>query len=112
MLRKSNVAPTILEYSHLNGPHDYNQHPLAPLVCAVLLHDKPAQRSSCSMQSIHVWYTGNSMGHYRDLKIWTKETKSDKICETLFLKHKYLTQTTVTPADEVMESLKDPEEVF
>ena len=84
MLRKSNVAPTILEYAHINGPHNCNYHKLAPLGCAVLLHKKPYQRSSCSMPSIHGWYTRTSMENFRDFNNRTKETKLERISDTFF----------------------------
>ena len=85
MLRRSNVAPTIFEYAHINGPHNYNFHQLAPLGCELLLHKKPSQRSSCSMHSINFWYKDTYMEHFRNFSARTKETKLERISDIFFL---------------------------
>ena len=40
LLRQSNATPTVLAYAHLSGPFDYNKMPLAPMGCAVQIHEK------------------------------------------------------------------------
>ena len=52
------------------------------------------------------------MEHYWALKIQTKDTKVERICGIVFLKHKYPTQPTVTPVYAVAKSLKDLEKSF
>jgi hypothetical protein len=102
LLRQSNVTPRISAYAHLHGPFDYNKHPLAPMGSAVQMHEKPTQRKSWAPHSIDGWYIGTSLEHYRAHKIRTKETKAARISDTVYIKHKYLTEPTVTPADAVV----------
>ena len=40
LLQQSNETPTVLAYAHLNGPFDYNKIPLAPMRCAVQIHER------------------------------------------------------------------------
>ena len=47
------------------------------------------------------------MEHYRCHKIYMKKTRSKRISDTVFFKHKYITQPTVTPADTIVKALDD-----
>jgi len=40
LLQQSNATPNVLAYAHLSGPFDYNKMPLAPMGCAVQVHEK------------------------------------------------------------------------
>jgi hypothetical protein len=44
LLRQSNITPTISAYQHVHGPFDYNKMPLAPLGCAVQIHEATSCR--------------------------------------------------------------------
>ena len=43
LLCQSNVATTMSAYQHVNGPFDYNKMPLAPLGCAVQMHESTSR---------------------------------------------------------------------
>jgi hypothetical protein len=45
------------------------------------------------------------MEHYRCHRIHVKKTRSERISYTVFFKHKYITQPTVTPADTIVKAL-------
>ncbi|KAL7477419.1 hypothetical protein ACHAW6_003223 [Cyclotella cf. meneghiniana] len=45
LLRQLNVVPKVSVYAYMNGPHDYNKMPLAPLGCSMQVHDKPNNKS-------------------------------------------------------------------
>ena len=47
------------------------------------------------------------MEHYICHKIYVKKTRSERISDTVFFKHKYITQPTVTPADTIVKALDD-----
>jgi hypothetical protein len=40
MLRECNVNPTHSAYFYIHGPYDFNAHPLAPLGCQAIVHEK------------------------------------------------------------------------
>jgi len=58
LLRQATAVPTVSAYAYLWGPHDFNKMPLAPLGCAVLIHDKPAKRQSWATHASDGWYIG------------------------------------------------------
>jgi hypothetical protein len=99
LLRQSNANPKISAYAHLYGPHDYNALPFVPLGMEALVHDKPNRRKTYAQHCSKGWVIGTSTEHYRCWKIWSIATRTTRIAATVFFKHKYLTNPTVSPAD-------------
>eukprot|EP00804_Cyclotella_cryptica_P018671 CCRYP_007187-RB/>CCRYP_007187-RB protein AED:0.29 eAED:0.29 QI:0/-1/0/1/-1/0/1/0/524 len=99
LLRQSNANPKISAYAHLYGPHDYNAAPFVPLGMEALVHDKPHRRKTYAQHCSRGWIIGTSTEHYRCWKIWSATTRSTRIAATVFFKHKYLTNPSVTPTD-------------
>ncbi|KAL7475055.1 hypothetical protein ACHAW6_000989, partial [Cyclotella cf. meneghiniana] len=104
LLRQSNVAPNISAYAYHHGSFDYNRMPLAPMGCAVQFHIKPARRKTCGEHASDGWYLRTSPEHYRCHVVFVKATKSKCITDTVFFKHKYITQPTVTHADAIVNA--------
>ena len=107
MLRPSRLVPNVSAHAHLHGQHDYNAHPLAPLGCAVEMHVVPDVRETFAPHSVSGYHLGTSLEHYRCYKIWIKKTRSERIGNTVFFKHKYLTMPTITNADALLIAAKD-----
>jgi len=107
LLRQSNVAPTVSAYQYVHGAFDYNRMPLAPLGCAVQLYESNARRGTWAEHATDGWYIGTSTKHYRCHRIYVKNTRSERISDTVFFKHKHITQPTVTPADTIVKALDD-----
>eukprot|EP00804_Cyclotella_cryptica_P008141 CCRYP_004620-RA/>CCRYP_004620-RA protein AED:0.40 eAED:0.40 QI:0/-1/0/1/-1/1/1/0/243 len=99
LLRQSNANPKISAYAHLYGPHDYNAAPFVPLGMEALVHDKPHRCKTYAQHCSRGWIIGTSTEHYRCWKIWSPTTRSTRIAATVFFKHKYLTNPSVTPTD-------------
>ncbi len=100
-------SPTVSAYHYVHGSFDYNKTPLAPLGCAVQLYESNSRRGTWAEHSTDGWYIGTSMEHYRCHRIYVKKTRSERISDTVFFKHKYITQPTVTPADIIVKALDD-----
>ena len=107
LLRQSNTTPTISAYAHLYGPFDYNRMPLAPLGCPVQIHEPPAKRGTWNHHSKAGWYLGTSKEHYRSHTIYVKETRAERNSETVFFKHKYITNPSLTHGDMVVKAAQD-----
>lgn len=105
LLRQSNKNPAISAYQHVNGNFDYNKTPLAPLGCAVEMHESTNRRKSWDPHSLSGWYLGTSVEHYRCHKKFCKKTRSERISDTVFFQHRHITQPTVTPADQVIKAV-------
>ena len=97
MLRTSRVTPTKSAFEELNRKHDYNSHPFCPLGCAVEMHVMPSKRKTWGEHTKTGFYIGTSWDHYRCHEVWIKDTRTTRVGQTVFFKHKYLTQPILTP---------------
>ena len=83
MLRQSRLKPGLSAYEQVDGIHNFEQTPLAPLGCKVKIHEKPHKRLAYAPPSVDGWYLGPAVHHYRCYtcyKIDTGgETTPDKI---------------------------------
>ena len=107
LLRQSHVAPNISAYAYHHGSFDYNRMPLAPMGCAVQFHIKPSRRRTWGEHSMDGWYIKTSPEHYRCHIVFVKKTQAMRVTDTLFFKHKYITQPEVKPADIIIKAYRD-----
>ena len=107
LLRKSRVNPSKSSFEVMNGKHDYNANPFAPLGVAVEMHVMPNKRRTWESHTKAGYYLGTSWDHYRCHEIWISDTRSTRIGQTVFFKHKYLTQPAVTSADAIVLASED-----
>ena len=106
MLRPSNVSPNISAYMYAYGTHDFNAHPFAPMGCAVQLFETPTQRRSWDPHSVDGWYLGPAWEHYRNHNIWVQGTRSERMSDNVWFKHKYITNPSLTAADHIVNAAK------
>ncbi len=97
LLRPARICPTVSAYAYLWGPHDYNAHPFAPLGCKIEAYLYPGTRETWAPHTASGYYIGNSHEHYRCHQVYIPATRSNRVCDTVFFKHKYLTMPTITP---------------
>ena len=81
------------------GQHNYDAHPFAPLGAKVEMHVMPGNRRTWESHTKAGYYLGTSWDHYRCHEVWISNTKSKRVGRTVFLKHKYLIQPTITASD-------------
>jgi hypothetical protein len=89
--------PSVAAYDFVNGKFDYNKFPLAPLGCAVEMHESTNRQKTWDPHSLSGWYLRTSTEHYRCHKIFSKKTHSERISDKVFFRHQYITQPMVTP---------------
>ena len=105
LLRQLLVAPNILAYAYHHGNFNYNRMPLAPMGCAVQFHIKPNRCKSWGEHASDRWYLKTSPDHYRCHWIFVKATRAKQISDTVFFKHEYITQPTMTTDDLVIKAI-------
>ena len=106
LLRQANVAPNISAWAYHHGSFDYNRMPLAPMGCEVQFHVKPSRRKTFGEHSGDGFYLKTSDEHYRTHVIFVKKTRAKRLADTVFFKHRYITQPTVTPADAIVNAYR------
>jgi hypothetical protein len=72
--------------------------------CAVQFHIKPSKRKTFGEHSEDGFYLKTSEEHYRTHVIFVKKTRAKRLADTVFFKHKYITQPTITPADAIVNA--------
>ncbi len=107
LLCQSNVALTVSAYQYVHGAFDYNRMPLAPMGCAVQVHESNERRGTWAVNAIHGWYLQTSPEHYCCHIVYVKNTRSKRVSGSVHFKHKYITQPTLTPEDTVAKAIDD-----
>ena len=59
----------------------------------------PKTRRTWASHAKTGYYLGAAWKHYRCHAVWVKDTRSTRIGQTVFFKHKYITQPEITTAD-------------
>ena len=93
LMRQSHVAPNISTYAYHHGHSPF--------------HIKPNRCRTWGEHSMDGWYLQTSPEHYRCHIVFVKKTQAKRVTDTLFFKHKYLTQPEVTPADMIIKAYSD-----
>jgi hypothetical protein len=81
--------------------------PLAPMGCAVQIYKSSERRGTWAEHTTDGWYLETSHEHYRCHKVHVKRTNSEIITDTVFFKHRYITQPSVTSADILTKAIDD-----
>jgi hypothetical protein len=105
LLQQSHEMPTVSAYQFVNGTFDYNKMPLAPMGCAVQIHESTNRQKTWDPHSLDGWYLGTSTKHYRWHKFVCRKTRSEQISNTVFFQHCYITWPVVTPKDQIVKAL-------
>ena len=75
--------------------------------CAVQLYQNSQRQNLWAANLIDGWYLQTSPEHYRCHIIHVKQTKSERVSDTVFFKMKYITYPTLTQADIITKALND-----
>jgi hypothetical protein len=102
MLWTSCMTPTILAYAYLCGQQDYNTNPFAPLGCKIQAHTTPSIHETWAAHTTTGYYIGNAWKSYPCHNIYISDTRSIRICKTVFFKHKYITMPSFTLANALL----------
>ena len=100
LLRQSNATPTMSAYEYINGKFDYNSLPLAPLGCAVQVHEAPGRRKTWDAHALKGWYVGTSTEHYQCHRVFCSKTRSERVSVTVIFLHRHITSLTMTAEDD------------
>ncbi len=75
--------------------------------CAVQLHESTTRCRTWAEHKTDVWYLGTSNDHYKCHRIYVKKTRSEQISDTVFFKHRYITQPTLMQVVTIAKALDD-----
>jgi hypothetical protein len=81
--------------------------PLRPMGCTVQIHKRSERRGTWAANSVDGWYLWTSPEHYQCHIIYVKHTKSERVSDMVYFKHKHITQPALTPEDTIVKALND-----
>ena len=81
--------------------------PLALMGCAVQIHEQSSKRKTWDAHAVDGYYLLTSPKYYCSHVVYVKGTKAEQVCETVFFKHKYITNPTLSHADMVVKAAQD-----
>jgi hypothetical protein len=84
LLCQANKTPSVSAYQFVNGNFDYNKLPLAPLGCAIEIHESTNRQKTRDPHSLSGWYLRALTEHYCCHIIFCKKTHSERISDTVF----------------------------
>ncbi len=100
-------STNVLAWQYVHGNFDYNKMILAPMGCAVQIYQSSERRTSWGANAIDGWYLQTSPEHYQCHVIYVKQTKSERMSDTVFFKTKYITQPTLTQTNIISKALNN-----
>ena len=75
--------------------------------CAVQIYQRCERSASWGAKAINRWYLQMSPEHYQCHVMYVKQTKSERVSDTVFFKTKYITQPTLTQANVISKALSN-----
>ena len=69
-----------------------------------MIHDKPNKRRTFAQYCSKGYVLGTSTEHYRCWNLWNTRTKALRVSDTVFFKHKYISNPSVTPEDSAISA--------
>lgn len=104
LLRGSRINPKLSAYAQVFGQYSYNRNPIAPPGTHILIHEKPADRTTWAPHAVDAWYVGPAMKHYRCFRAWVWSTKKERTTDTLTWLPKTVAFPFPTPQQTIIDS--------
>jgi hypothetical protein len=76
--------------------------PFAPLGCAIKAHVKQNDRRTWDTKSVSGLSLNTSMQHHCCFPVYITKTRATRIRDTVYFKHQYITNLTVSPESHVV----------
>jgi hypothetical protein len=106
LLHQTTLNPRISAWEIFQGPFNFNNTPLGPVGCCVLIHAKPATRQSWDFHAKPGFYIGPALDSYRCFKLVKSNTKSQVILDTVEFRHLYLSIPVPSSKDKITHGLQ------
>ena len=112
LMRPSRINPLISAYTLVHGEFDFNRTPMAPVGCKVIVHDRRGERGSWSNHGSHGFYIERAPHHYRNYTCYMRDTKQNRISNTVEFFPSHCSLPKVTPIDRLTLVLQDLHQVL
>ncbi|KAJ1387844.1 hypothetical protein B484DRAFT_440111, partial [Ochromonadaceae sp. CCMP2298] len=86
---------------HVRGAYNFDEHPIGPPGCKVVVYESPATRASWAAHGSVGFYTGPALSHYRGFRVFLPETNRERVSETVT----WFPRDVVMPGSSLLEHL-------
>ena len=107
LLYQSNVAPKLLAQAYAFGPHDFNWMPLAPMGCAVQIHENRVSVERGVSTQLMDGTSRHCHTAICDLRSGVNTQEQSEFWTLCFLNITHITNTTVYPEYAVLQAAKE-----
>ena len=108
LLRGSRLNPKLSAHTQLHGIFDFNRTPLVPPGIRVLVHVKPADRTTWSPHAANGWYVGPALDSYRCYTVWMWDTRATRVCDTLTWLPPTLPDLILAGVRDIVQAIQSP----
>ena len=100
LLRQFRIHPQLSVHEDIQGPYDYNAHPILPPGVKIVLHEKLSQPGSWAPRGQDGWYLGPALEHHRCHRVYCTRINSERTTDTvdMFLHSNHHTNITTQEA--------------
>ena len=95
----------------MEGKLHFDATPIALPGSEMLMHQKPARRSSFGFNAKKAWYLGPCFNHYRIFRGILPSTGGERLSDTVKFQHQAIGIPEIMPADRIIEAAKQIESV-
>ena len=106
IVRACRQNPKLSAWAATEGDFHFDSTPIAPPGTAMLMYERPENRSSFGHNAKKAWYIGPCLDHYRTFKGILPSTGKERMCDTVKMKHHAIAIPSLTPADRILEAAK------
>ena len=83
LLRPSRINPAILAYAQVNGNFNFNDTPLVPAECKVVIYHRATEHPSWADHNTQGFHIGPANHHYHNYQCYIPRTKSIRMSNTV-----------------------------
>ena len=106
IVRACRQNPKLSAWAATEGDFHFDSTPIAPPGTAMLMYERPENRSSFGHNAKKAWYIGPCLDHYRTFKGILPSTGKERMSDTVKMKHHAIAIPSLTPADRILEAAK------
>ena len=112
MLRRSRLNLELSAYEQVDGIHNFEQTPLAPLVCKVKIDGKPHKWLTYAPHLVDGWYLGPEVHRYRCYTCYNIDTGVDTTSDTIYFFPESMKMPNYSSRDIAIHAAEDMEKVL
>ena len=104
IVRLCRQNPLLLAWAAMEGKLHFDATTVAPSGSEMLMHQKPARRSSFGPNAKKAWYLGPCLNHYRTFRGILSSTDAERLSDTVEFQPHAIGVPEITPADRILEA--------